>query len=150
MKVFVNSHQSILITAALVIFGALFIMSCKGVAPQPTPTGQVTQLSATAEQTATVVPTPGLVLTGMVLDEQGGGVESVQIYRSYAGPYPGEVIATTDASGFFESDFYYIPGDEMVFVRAVKPGYIFEPENYFYRHYYGFEQGVFNFTAIRP
>jgi hypothetical protein len=133
----------------MLIFVAFLLMSCKEAVPSPTPSGQVTQLSATAEQIATDVPTPGLVITGMVLDEQGSGVENVQIYRSYSA-YPGEVIATTNASGFYESDFYYIPGDEMVFVRAVKPGYTFTPENYFYRHYYGFEQGVFNFTAIRP
>ncbi|HSB67554.1 MAG TPA: hypothetical protein VLD65_13335 [Anaerolineales bacterium] len=153
MKTIANHHRSIFfITAplfALVLFSALLIMSCKGTVVQPTPSGQVTRLAATAGRTVTVEPTPGLVISGRVLDEQGGGVENVQIYRNYSA-YPGEVIATTDASGFYESDFYYIHGDEMVAVWAEKPGFSFEPQYYRWRHYYGNEQTQCDFLSHQP
>lgn len=91
-------------------------------------------------------PNPGLIVYGMVHDAAGSGIKNVQIYRSYAS-YPGMVIATTDANGYYESDFYLIPGDEMVSIWAEKQGFIFEPEDYSYRHYYGYERKECNFIA---
>jgi hypothetical protein len=98
-------------------------------------------LSATA--------TPGLVIYGNVRKINGEGVENVNIYRGYAG-YPGVVIATTDANGDYESDFGYIPGDEMVTVRADGLGFTYEPENYIWRHYYGYERERCDFVAHFP
>lgn len=92
--------------------------------------------------------TPGLVVYGVVRDADGKGVENVGIYRSYAS-YPSELIATTDAKGEYQSDFYYIPGDEMVTVKAVISGIEFKPAYYYWRHYYGYEKAECNFSSQR-
>ncbi len=153
MEYLADRQRSILfITAvicALVISGAFLITSCRSNLAQSASTGRVTQPVATHTPNATAEPTPGLVISGKVLDEQGDGVENVQIYRSYSA-YKGEVIATTDATGYYESGLYFIPGDEMVSVWAVKPGFSFEPENYYFRHYYGIELKELNFKAVQP
>ncbi len=52
--------------------------------------------------------TPGLVVYGVVRNLSGSAVGGVNIYRRYAS-YQGVIIATTDANGFYQSDFYYIP-----------------------------------------
>lgn len=78
----------------------------------------------------------------------------VKIYRAFAS-YSGDVVATTDQAGNYQSDFKFIPGDEMVRVWAESPGYTFEPAGkvdwvqgaYFWRHYHGFENRVLNFVA---
>ncbi|OGN89103.1 MAG: hypothetical protein A2Y88_11555 [Chloroflexi bacterium RBG_13_48_10] len=93
--------------------------------------------------------TPGLVVYGVVRDLSGSGVGGVNIYRRYAS-YPGILIATTDANGFYQSDFYYIPGDEMVTVWAEKSGLVFEPEFYYWRHYYSYQVKECNFLAHLP
>ena len=93
--------------------------------------------------------TPGLVVYGVVRNLSGSGVENVNIYRSYAG-YQGVLIATTDATGFYQSDFYYIPGDEMVTVWAEESGLVFEPEFYYWRHYYSYQVKECNFQAHLP
>ncbi len=134
---------------ALILFGAFMVISCKSNPAQLTSTGQMTQPVATSVPDATAQPTPGLAVSGTVLDEQGNGVENVQIYRSYSA-YPGEVIATTDATGTYKSEFYFIPGDEMVAVWAIKPGFTFEPESYRFRHYYGSDLRQLDFKAIQP
>ena len=92
---------------------------------------------------------PGLVVYGYVRDSNGAGVEGVGIYRSYAS-YPGEVIATTDADGYYQSDFYPIPGDEMVTVWAIRSGQEFEPDKYYWRHWHGYEQAECNFVLREP
>jgi hypothetical protein len=79
----------------------------------------------------------------------GEGVENVSIYRSYAG-YPGVLIGTTDAEGNYESDFAYIPGDEMVTIRAEGLGLTYVPEYYFWRHYSGFQRKQCDFIADIP
>jgi hypothetical protein len=99
--------------------------------------------------TPTPTSTPGLVVYGVVRYLNGSGVENVNIYRSYAG-YQGVLIATTDETGFYQSDFYYIPGDEMVTVWAEKPGLVFEPEFYYWRHYYSYQMKECNFQAHLP
>lgn len=96
--------------------------------------------------TPSVESTPGLIIYGEVLDQSGAGVENVLIYRNYAS-YPGEVIATTDGSGRYESNFFAIPGDEMVGVWAEKSGFDFEPQYCRWRHYYGYERERCDFLA---
>jgi len=60
---------------------------------------------------------PGLVIKGRVWQSSTGcdGLSNVKIYRSFAA-YPGEVEVATDSFGFYESEYIYIPGDEMVSV----------------------------------
>ena len=96
--------------------------------------------------TPTLSMTPGLIVYGYVRDEGGVGLANVEIYRNYAS-YPAELIATTDADGYYESDFYPIPGDEMVSVYAQHAGVSFEPEYYRWRHYYGYEKTECDFSA---
>jgi hypothetical protein len=96
-----------------------------------------------------VVATPGLLVYGTVTNRSGAGVAGVNIFRSYAS-YSGIVIATTDADGDYQSDFYAIPGDEMVTVWAEGLGYEYKPEHYYWRHYYGFEQTNCSFLAHLP
>jgi len=68
----------------------------------------------------------------------------------------GEVAATTDQTGYFQSDFQSIPSDESVHVWAELPGYTFGPADttmtwtqgtYSWRHYHGYEETTLNFTA---
>ena len=104
------------------------------------------RMTQTKANTPTPMTTPGLVVFGTVHDEGGAGVGSVNIYRNYAS-YPGFVIATTDAEGYYQSDFYAIPGDEMVSVWAEGLGLTYEPKQYYWRHYYGYEGAECNFKA---
>lgn len=97
-------------------------------------------------------PTPGLIIQGHVWrhHEGGTGLAGVDIYRRYA-LYPwGTPIATTGAEGFYQSDFSYIPGDEMVTVRAELDGYIFQPAYYYWRHYHGYRITTLDFVATAP
>ena len=96
------------------------------------------------------LPQPGLIIQGDVRlnDASGPGLPDVRIYRSYAS-YPGDVVATTDQAGHYETEFAYIPGDEMVTVRAEKEGYTFDPPQYYWRHYHGREVRTLNFIAHR-
>ncbi len=93
--------------------------------------------------------TPGLMVFGTVRNKSGSGLESVDIYRRYAS-YPGVLIATTDANGFYQSEFYAIPGDEMITIYASRSGVEFEPEYYYWRHYYGYERAECNFEVQSP
>jgi hypothetical protein len=95
--------------------------------------------------TPTVTPVPGLIIRGRVTKD-GVGVPGIDIYRTFA-TYEGQLVATTDANGYYVSDFWYIPGDEMVTVWAFKPGYVFDPQNYFWRHYHSREDRTLDFTA---
>jgi hypothetical protein len=99
--------------------------------------------------TPSPVATPGLVVHGYVRDVSGTGLESVEIYRNYAS-YPAVVIARTDANGYYQSDFEYIAGDEMVTVWAVGSGLEYEPEQCYWRHYYGYQQTQCNFIGRLP
>jgi hypothetical protein len=92
---------------------------------------------------------PGWVVYGFVRDKSGTGMEGVSIYRSYAS-YAGVEIATTDINGYYQSDFYAIPGDEMVTVWADRSDLEFTPENYHWRHYYGYEQVECDFLLNLP
>jgi len=71
----------------------------------------------------------------------------VEIYRGFAA-YEAVLVATTGADGCYQSEFQFIPGDEMVNVYAKRDGYAFEPANVSWRHYYGYELKTIDFTAI--
>jgi hypothetical protein len=94
------------------------------------------------------------MVKGYVRLEDGSGLAGVEIYRAFSA-YPGNPVATTDKDGYYESDFVYIPGDEMVRVWAELEGYTFEPasatdwsnEEYSWRHYYGREKATLDFIA---
>ncbi len=137
----------------LVIVGLIFTLPPGGRKDRipASPPAQITPSTVTGIMPTmpTGSPTPGLVVYGTVLDQQGVGVENVSIYRSYAS-YPGEVIATSDASGYYQSDFYWIPGDENVSIRAEKSGSVFSPEACDWRHYHGYERVECNFSAELP
>ena len=95
--------------------------------------------------------TSGLIVQGHVwLNHEGGpGLAGVDIYRRYAA-YPGTVVATTQADGFYQSGFAYIPGDETVTVWAELGGYTFEPALYIWRHYNSVEVATRDFVASAP
>lgn len=93
-----------------------------------------------------VTPVPGLTVRGHVHRADGSPLSGVAIYRSFA-VYSGEIVATTDASGYFETGFAFIPGDEQVRVWPSAPGYTFDPESVYWRHYHGVENLTFDFTA---
>lgn len=95
--------------------------------------------------------TPGLIVQGHVwLHHEGGsGLPGVDIYRRYAS-YQGTVIATTGADGFYQSDFYYIPGPESVSVWPELGEYTFEPAYYHWMHYTVLEIKTLDFVAIAP
>ena len=125
--------------------------------PTPTSTPTATRTATptpTATDTATPTPTatitPGLVVYGYVRLESATGapLADVQIHRYFAGYAPGLVVAVTDANGYYETAFVFIPGDEMVTVWAERAGYTFEPPQHFWRHYYGYERARRDFVAI--
>lgn len=91
-------------------------------------------------------PTPGLIVRGRVHLQNGSGLAGVTICRNFAS-YPGTVVATTDADGTFQSDFAFIPGDEMVGVWPLGAGYNFQPDSYRWRHYFGPEDRTLDFVA---
>lgn len=149
----------------------VFLLGCgRSVEVEPAPTeGEIAApvFASTATPTPTapgrgvtpeaITPQPGLLIKGYVRLADGSGVANVRIYRAFSA-YPGNVVATTDAEGYYESGFQYIPGDEMVRVWAELEGYDFELEDealswepglYYWRHYYGPESATLNFVA-RP
>jgi hypothetical protein len=96
-----------------------------------------------------------LLVEGYVRLADGTGLGDVKIYRAFSA-YPGDEVAITDQDGYYQSDFVYIPGDEMVRVWAEREGYTFEPAAlardwangaYAWRHYYGREKAELNFIA---
>lgn len=139
--------QGRLLLIVIIVADLLIVMAVLGLrliksdqAPETAPEG-----------TSSPEPTPGLVVYGSVRDENGAGLDHVAIYRSYAS-YPGVQIAETDSFGYYQSEFYSIPGDEMVTVWAEKAGIQFSPPRYYWRHYAGYEMTACNFvvTLSRP
>ena len=104
--------------------------------PSPTPT----------ETPPVSTPVPGLFMSGHVRLQDGSGVQGVAICRSYAA-YPGVVVATTDAYGYYQADFAPIPGDETVHVWASAAGFTFQPSTVDWRHYHGYEDRSLDFLA---
>jgi len=81
-----------------------------------------------------------------VNDANPSGVANVKIYRGFAN-YPGVVVATTDQNGYYATDFQPIPGDEQVTVWAEREGYVFEPVQYSWRHYFGYKVYRLDFSV---
>ncbi len=98
------------------------------------------------QNTAVTETAPGIVIHGSVRNSSEKGVENVAIYAEYAG-IAGELVAVTDSQGNYETKFYTIPGDEMVTVWAQRTGLQFQPENCFWRHYYGYEMKTCDFLV---
>lgn len=130
--------------APCTLLGLLVLVLLPAACTGPTPTS-----TAQPTPTSTAQPEAGLVVQGHVWlnAEEGVGLPDVKIYRRYAS-YPGELVATTDQDGYYQSDFAPIPGDEMVTVWAELEGYTFEPKQYYWRHYYGYESETLNFVAV--
>lgn len=74
------------------------------------------------------------------------GLAGVKIYKRFSA-YPWELIATTDQNGYYESEFIPIPGDEMVSIQPELDGYAFEPPFSYWRHYHGYVEMTWDFTA---
>lgn len=124
-------------------------------AATPTPPPVLPTPSLPPLPAPTGTPQPGLLLRGYVLAPDGKGIPGAKIYRAFAS-YPGVVVATSGASGYYAADFQNIPGDEMVTVWAELPGYTLEALNpgcaqgkCYWRHYYGYERAALYFVA-RP
>lgn len=121
---------------------SLLLLSCALTSQRPTPT--------LVPSTPTIPPeieqTPGQLLFGWVTFKDGSPLVGVTICRSFAS-YTGNPIAVTDATGQYIAEFTYIPGDEMVRVYPVLKGYLFDPPDQYWRHYYGLEHEQINFTA---
>ena len=98
-------------------------------------------------------PQPGLRLRGNVHWEDGRGLAGVNILLGLAS-YPGRTVALTDPNGNYQSEAIFIPGDEMIRVWAEMDGFAIVPEKgssapgeYFWRHYYGFEDRKLDFIV---
>ena len=130
--------------ASWTLLRLLVLVLLSGACTGPTPTRPTQPTPA-----STAHPPAGLVIQGHVWlnSEEGPGLVDVQIYRRYAS-YPGVLMATTDQDGYYQSNFASNPGDEMVTVWAELEGYSFEPEQYYWRHYYGYKSKTLNFVAI--
>ncbi len=111
--------------------------------------------SPSRETTSTPDPRPGLILRGNVRLANGQGLADARIFIALAS-YAGKIAAVTDSNGDYQSEFQFIPGEEMIRVWAELDGYAIMPEEesqesgeYFWRHYFGLETLVLNFLA-RP
>ncbi len=102
--------------------------------PTATPTDTPT-VTPTATPTSTSTPVPGLRVRGQVRRAEGTGVAGVTV-QVFLADYPWPATAgITDAEGRYETDFIAIPGDEMVTLKPVLTGFVFEPAQYYWRHY---------------
>jgi hypothetical protein len=97
----------------------------------------------------TPVATPGVGVRGYVRlnSATGAGLPGVVVNLGLAS-YPTPVTtATTNADGFYEMPFVYIPGTELVRVWPVLTGYSFDPPEYAWSHQPGLELVVRDFVA---
>jgi hypothetical protein len=152
-----RSHISISpIRVALIFFAGCLLLTAPWQGERTgffshSPHGEDKNALAIESESTTVpqsTPEPGLIIRGDVHlnDFKGVGFPDARIYRAFAG-YAGELVATTDKTGHYDTGFARIPGDEMVAVWAAKEGYMFEPQQYYWRHYYGREVSVSDFYA---
>ena len=125
-------------TKFIVLLSFLAIMACTLPTATPPP------------PTATPRPTIPPDATGMIVHGRvtlnGLGLAGVSVYKRF-NAYPRELIAVTDDTGYYESNFIFIAGDEMVSIEVELEGYTFEPPYHYWRHYYGFVEYTRDFTA---
>lgn len=147
----------IIVGVALLMMDLIIVLIFLAVSREDNQASSPTSIPASTEgspfsaapSTPTPQATPGVVFFGTVRDQSSVGLPGIEIYRQYAN-YPGTLVATTDARGYYESGFYYIPGDEMITLWAVHPGFTFDPEHYYWRHYHGYEAGNYDFNVQLP
>jgi hypothetical protein len=58
------------------------------------------------------------------------------------------LAAETDAKGYYESDFIFILGDEMITVWPFFPEVSFLPEYLYWRHYFGARGAAIDFIGV--
>jgi hypothetical protein len=131
---------------AILLLLVLALSACAGPAPV-TPSPAVPPTEKIITQDKSPLPETGLVIQGKVTLD-GRPLEGVKIYRSFAS-YEGEVVAVTGKDGTYRSEFIFIPGDEMVTVRAELKGYTFKPDKEFWRHYHGYEERIVDFAGAK-
>ena len=126
------------------------LSACAGIAPAKPALVAPTTVPPTEEVITREAPATdetGLVVKGTVTLD-GNPLEGVKIYRSFAS-YEGEVVAITGRDGTYQSEFTFIPGDEMVTVWAELEGYTFEPDKEYWRHYHGYEERTMDFEGVK-
>ena len=139
---------------SLVALGLLILVLVPMVSPRPiiAGVGHSTRSPGASPSLASpqLDPTPGLDLQGHVWinRENGAGLGNVTIYQRYTPYYTAQVVATTAPDGYYQPDFAYIPGDEVVFVWAELEGYTMNPTEHSWMHYTGYESKELNFVAI--
>ncbi len=129
-------RTKIFLISTIVLLMACNLPSITPVAPTLTPTPKPSPTSSNL---------PGLVVRGRVT-HNGVALANVNIYKRF-NAYPHDLVATTDESGYYESAFIPIPGDEMVSIEAELAGYSFAPPYYCWRHYHGYEITTYDFVA---
>jgi hypothetical protein len=135
-----------LVRISILLLLVLALSACAGPAGL-TPSPAVPTTEKIIPQNNSPVPETGLVIQGTVTLD-GSPLEGVKIYRSFAS-YKGEVVAITGKDGTYRSEFIFIPGDEMVTVRAELEGYSFTPDNEYWRHYHGYEERTVDFVGAK-
>ena len=124
---------------------AFAILACS-ISSSVIPTATVPIPTDTPTPRPTIPPgATGILLRGHVT-VNGMGLPGVKMYRNIA-VYPAEVIAITDENGYYESEFFSIPGDEMISLEPKLEGYTFTPPYYYWRHYHGYVEYTWDFTA---
>jgi len=136
---------ALLLAAAMLLVRLTAASPVAGRACAPAQTGTCT---VTVMPTTSGTPSPGLQVSGHVRlgDASGPGVSGVRVMLAFAS-YPAHETCLTDADGYYQTRFHYIPGDEMVRVWAEDELYAFEPEVHYWRHWYGRELAVRDFLA---
>lgn len=111
----------------------------------PTPNGPASPAPTLTPLPTFATPPLGVLVRGRVTLD-GVGLAGVFIYRKF-NAYPNELIAVTDANGDYQA-FIGIPGDEMTAILPELAGYTFDPPYFYWRHYHGYEERAFDFTAL--
>ena len=124
----------------MLAFTVVLLLACNFLSP-----GMPTITPTLSPAPTTAVNMPGMIVRGHVT-VNSVGLAGVNIYKRFSA-YPRELLATTDKNGYYESVFIGIPGDEMVSIEAELAGYTFDPPNYYWRHYHGFEKTTCDFVA---
>ena len=129
----------------LLVLTVLFLFACNlplPTSPTPTPTSTWTPAPPPFPPPS---DKPGMVVRGRVTLE-GVGLPGVKIYKRF-NAYPRDLIAITDENGYYISEFIGIAGDEMTSIEVELAGYTFDPLYYYWRHYHGYVEYTWDFSA---